>query len=83
MNKTGKVIIPCKWEDVGSFSDGLAPVKKKRIFRDSKWGYIDKTGKEVIPCKWEFAYGFSNGLADVTDENGKSYYINKKGEIVG
>ncbi len=46
--KSGKLVIPCKYEeicrgDVG-FANGLCGVKL-----DDKWGYIDKSGNVVIP----------------------------------
>lgn len=46
----GSVVITCKYDYVGSFSEGLARVKL-----NNKWGYIDLTGKEVIPIKHDFS----------------------------
>jgi hypothetical protein len=40
IDKTGKVIISCKYDEVGIFSDGYSRVK-----HNGKWGFIDKTGK--------------------------------------
>ncbi len=57
-------VVPCKYDSVGNFSEGLAAVNL-----DGKWGFIDKTGKEVIPCKYEHASGFSEGLAAVELDN--------------
>lgn len=37
--------IPCIYDEVKSFSNGLANVKK-----DGKWGYINIAGEEVLPC---------------------------------
>ena len=39
----GKMMIPCKYQSVSIFSEGLSAVEK-----DGKWGYVDKNGKEVI-----------------------------------
>ena len=44
IDQTGKEVIPCAYDDVFGFSEGLALAVK-----DGKGGYIDKTGKEVIP----------------------------------
>jgi hypothetical protein len=44
IDKTGKMVIPPKYDDAFSFSEGLALVKIGDKFR-----YIDKTGKFV----WE------------------------------
>ena len=67
-------MIPIKYDDADSFSEGLATVKL-----NDKYGFIDKTGKEVIPIKYDYAEGFSEGLAQVKLNN-KWFYINQKGE---
>jgi len=46
---------------------------------NGKWGFIDKSGATVIPFKYDFGESFSKGKAKV-EINGKSFYINKKGE---
>jgi hypothetical protein len=78
IDKTGKVVIPCKWEYADSFSEGLASVQND----NGKRGFIDKTGTVVIPCKWEDAEYFSEGLARVKDDNGKWGFIDKTGKVV-
>ena len=76
-NKTATVVIPCKYDFVGSsFSEGLAVVKIK-----NKYGCIDKTGKEVIPLKYDFVGPFSNGLAGAVF-NGKWGFIDKFDKLV-
>ncbi len=47
--------IPCKYDDVYMFSEGLAAV----LVSDGMCGYIDKTGKQVVPGKYERANIFS------------------------
>ena len=55
-------VVPCKYAQVGDFSEGLAAVAIQvatnkygdGIFR---WGFIDKTGKEVVPCKYTWING--------------------------
>ena len=54
IDKTGKVVIPCKWKDVGWFSDGLAIVRDD----NEKYGIIDKTGKMITPCMWSCIAGY-------------------------
>ena len=76
IDKTGKEVIPIKYDDASSFSEGLASVSL-----NYKYGFIDKTGKEVIPIKYDYAEGFSEGLAQVKLNN-KWFYINQKGECV-
>ena len=76
------VVVPCKYNHVYRFSEGLAAVEL-----NGKWGYIDKTGKEVIPCKYDGAYKFSDGLAVVYIYiglyfRGKYGFIDKTGKEV-
>ncbi|HEY9598601.1 MAG TPA: WG repeat-containing protein [Cyanophyceae cyanobacterium] len=52
------VVIPPQYEEVDSFSEGLARVKI-----NSKWGYIDKTGKIIVQPQLDEADSFSDGLA--------------------
>ena len=58
-------IVPCKYDEVRDFSEGLAAVCVGD-YLTGKWGFIDKTGKEVVPCKYEVEVGdFDQGLATV------------------
>ena len=44
IDKTGKEVIPCRYDDAGNFSEGLAEVK----LDDFHWAWLDKKGKEVV-----------------------------------
>ena len=77
INKTGKVVVKPKYENVWSFSEGLAIVEL-----DGKYGFINKTGKEVVKPKYDYVYNFSEGLAGVRRLDGKTGYINNKGKII-
>lgn len=73
-------VIPCKYDNVKDFSEGLAAVCV-----DGKWGFIDKTGKVVIPCIYNNVNSFSEGLASVSigiGGNGKWGFIDKTGKEV-
>ena len=78
MNPELSEIISKKYDDAGSFSEGLAAVEI-----NGKWGFIDHTGKEIIPLKYDDAGSFSEGLAPVKldgkwgqiDKNGNEYFI--------
>lgn len=59
----------------GDFSDGYAPVMKKK---NRKWGYINKKGIVAIEPAYDTAYNFSNGVALVKKKR-NPFYINKKG----
>lgn len=73
----GKEIIPIgKYEDVGSFEDGLF-----RIRQNGKYGYVNDKDEIVIQPSYAGATFFSEGLASVKVD-GKYGAINKKGEIV-
>lgn len=91
IDKTGKEVIPLRYESASDFSEGLARVFTGDFIFDEdgngsyigegKWGYIDKTGKEVIPLKYEECLPFSEGLAAVR-LNGKWGYVDKTGKEV-
>ena len=70
VDKSGKEIIPVKYDSAWSFSEGLA-----RVGLD-KCGFIDKMGVEIIPFKYDVAESFIEGLARVK-LNGKYGYIDK------
>jgi WG containing repeat len=76
LDKTGKRISEKNYDEVGRFSEGLAPVSK-----DGLWGFIDKTGKEIIALKYANTLGFSEGLAAV-ESNKKTGFIDAEGKEI-
>ena len=76
INKTGKYVIPPRFEDASNFSEGLAPVMEHQ-----SWGFIDKTGKTVIPFQYEEVRAFSKGFAPVRD-NSAWGFIDLAGKMV-
>jgi hypothetical protein len=76
IDQTGKEVIPCKYDNSRSFSEGLASVEL-----NGKWGFINKTGNEIISLKYDNADSFFDGLAIVT-LNDKCGFINKTGKPV-
>ena len=78
IDRAGKLVIPCKWNGAGIFSQGLANVRSD----NGKWGYIDKSGTLVIPCKWKEANHFVSGRARVKGDDDKYYTINETGTII-
>ena len=76
INNKYKEIVAPKYEDVGSFYEGMAKVK-----RNGKWGYINTDGQEVIPIIYDEAGIFSGGISHVKQHN-MNIHINKNGDIV-
>ncbi len=81
IDKTGKEVIPFKYDHCIPFSEGLAPV-----MLDGRWGYVDKTGKEVIWLEEGMGEPFKEGLGRVVyaknfgfDEFG---FIDKTGKVI-
>ena len=75
-NAAGKVVVSAKYDEVGDFSEGLAPVCIIKN-RGPRWGYINNEGKEVIPTKYNPALSFSEGYARYGDD-----YIDKTGSFI-
>ena len=76
IDKSGREVVPCKYDFVTPFSEGLAVV-----YLNDKFGIIDKSGREVAPCRYDWVSAFNEGLAKVK-LNGKYGYIDKKGREV-
>jgi hypothetical protein len=77
VDRTGKLVLPCKYDFVFEPSDGMALLKTA----DGKYGYCNNKGIVVIPPKYTDANDFGNGLAPV--KVGEKYgYINKTGQWV-
>lgn len=87
IDQAGKVVIPPKFDEARSFSEGMAAV---RI--DDDWGYIDPTGKMVIKPQFFQAGSFNEGIASVgvwfsqkkvTDSKVGFYsYVDKRGKLI-
>ena len=76
VDKTGKEIVPPKYDDIHEFSEGLAKVQI-----DGKRGFINTEGKEVVELKYDKAWKFSEGLAKVK-ANGKFGFVDKTGKEI-
>lgn len=61
VDKTGKEVVRCIYDDAGDFNEGYAPVRDM----DGRVGYIDKTGKVVISLHYNYACGYGDGLFTV------------------
>lgn len=80
MDKSGRIAIPCTFQDVYSFEDGLALFQDER----GKYGCIDTRGRVAIPCQYDESVDFYEGIATIYrdyDEGG-SYLIDKTGRKI-
>ena len=48
VDRTGRFVLPGRWQFAGRFRDGLAAV-----LRGDQWGMVDRSGQEVIPPIWD------------------------------
>ena len=71
----GEFIVPCQYDDVKGFEEGLMVVAK-----NSKFGYVDTTGVLVIDMVYSEAYNFGDGLARVMDGE-KWQFIDYDGNV--
>lgn len=60
IDKTGKIVIPCKWPRIRTFRSNTIFYKELVQVQDNSgnWGVIDETGEIIIPCKWSSIIAF-------------------------
>lgn len=74
IDRTGKVVIPARFDYASGFREGLALVSI-----DRKWGFIDASGRVAIPVRYDAATHFSEGVAAV--KAGRTWiYVDRAGE---
>ena len=56
-DETGKEVIPCEYDDVSLFHEGLCGVKKGPL-----WGFINESGENVISFRYGDVDGFYDGV---------------------
>jgi hypothetical protein len=81
IDRTGKIVIPPQFDNVGEFHSGLAAVNYETPGKPSQWEFIDKSGKVVVGPGAGGTYGFSDGLALVMDTRSASF-IDTHGKTV-
>ena len=80
INKSGEIVVPCKFEFLGQYGEGLIPARK-----DLKYGYVNLEGKWIIEPKYSSADLFQNGLAAVSEGpmfESKYGFIDSKGKVI-
>ena len=76
LNQTFSIVIPPSYQEVGDFSENVAPAKL-----NDKWGVIDKQGKVLIPFQYdEIKPCRENALAVCSA--GKWGFIRPSGELL-
>lgn len=76
---TGKMVIQPKYEKVYSFSFGVSWVKEAG---DEGYYLINTKGDRLTKTSWKKVGYFIEGFSEVFDEEGKSGFVNRKGELV-
>lgn len=81
VDRNCKEVIPCKYDAVEVFIEGMARVKS-----DGKIGFIDAEGNQIVKCQYGYASAFSNGLAVVCDgdrkTDGRYGFVDRTGKEV-
>ena len=54
INRSGDVIIPAEYDEIGVFTDGIAFIRK-----GDKYGYINDSYKIFIPCEFNAVGSFN------------------------
>lgn len=76
VNENGEPICEFIYDEVRSFSEGLAAVRV-----NDKWGYINKDGAEICEIRYDAVGDFQSKLG-VVEKEGKKCYLNTNGEEV-
>lgn len=77
IDTTGNLVIEAIYDDVGTFSEGLAAVNFQGL-----WGYIDKTGNTVIQPRFRSAYAFHENIARVKPFDYPDHFITRGGDVI-
>lgn len=83
INKVGKVLIPFTKGSPDSVEEPHDGLIRRHDDSSQYWWFIDTFGNVVInkfKCSW--VDDFSDGLAEIRDGDGRTGYINTKGELV-
>ena len=76
IDQSGRITIEPQFKGIGSFSNGLAPIRIKGL-----WGFIDHASETVIKPEFEGVGRFRKGMARIRMK-GRWGYIDKTGQMV-
>jgi hypothetical protein len=96
IDKSGNYIIPMggsvtpdsppswhdKYDDVSSFSDGLARVMRRDRNGRAVYGFVDTGGNEVVQVQYDNAGHFQDGMAAVKVGSNAWEIIDKTGKVI-
>ena len=77
MDRNGNLAIEARYDDAGSFAEGLAAINK-----NGKWGYINREGKTIIEPVYKSAWAFHEGFARVLPFDGPDQFIDRNGQAM-
>ena len=79
MDCNGKEVIPCRYDYIYAFSEGLAQVSL-----DDERFFINEKGETVFSCKENYEYGhFEDGRCRISDWDGDTRgYVDTTGEVI-
>ncbi len=77
VDETGTEIVPCQYDSIENYCDGVAVVEK-----DGLEGVVDLEGNEILPCQYEYIDNYRNGWARLRDQEGDIYFVDTQGNIV-
>ena len=78
-NNTGKIIIPCKYEMAGEFTNKITFYKD---IKTGKYGYINKNEQIIVKPIYSDVLTFINGLSRVSIDGVHYGFINEDGKVV-
>lgn len=76
VDATGRQVVPCEWEDVGTPGEMRIPVE-----RDGLWGCVDLTGCVVVEPVWDSLSVWSDGTLKVR-RDGWAGLLSADGEVI-
>jgi len=91
--KTGKILVPAKYNFANAFSEGLGAVNVSGkvaydkeyatdyVCKGGKWGYVDSIGTVVIAAKYDNTDDFHEGFSSV-EQNKKKALIDATGKVI-
>ena len=73
--ETSKFVVPCEYEEVSSYCEGLAVVKK-----DGRYGVVNTDGELITPCVFDWISDYKNGFARAVKE-GRDGVLDSNGQL--